>query len=175
MNNIMIDIETLGTESFSLILSLAAVEFDIETGKIGREFYKKIELQSALDVGLKIDTETLTWWMQQKPEALQEMFKDAEPITKVLNSFRDWIAGPDVILWGNSARFDLGLLQNAFNAINCKIPWNWYNERCVRTLSSLYPNIKKGLTFEGEKHNALHDCYHQIKYCNLIYKSVISS
>ncbi len=34
--HLMLDIETMGTESFSSIVSIGALEFDIETGKTGK-------------------------------------------------------------------------------------------------------------------------------------------
>jgi len=36
MDNIMVDIETLGNKSNSVILSIAAVYFDLQTGKTGK-------------------------------------------------------------------------------------------------------------------------------------------
>lgn len=73
---------------------------------------------------------------------------------------------------GNSARFDLGLLENAYDKAMLSIPWKFYQERCVRTLVSFNPEIKNNLEFTGTAHNALADCYHQIKYCNLTWISL---
>lgn len=50
MNHVMLDIETLGNQSNSVITSLGAVEFNLETGETGREFWQNIDVQSCLDV-----------------------------------------------------------------------------------------------------------------------------
>lgn len=44
--HLMVDIETMGTSSSSAILSLGAVEFDIETGETGKYFHITIDLQT---------------------------------------------------------------------------------------------------------------------------------
>ncbi len=49
--HLMLDIETMGNESYSAITSIGAVEFDIETGETGDEFYVVVGLQSCLDAG----------------------------------------------------------------------------------------------------------------------------
>lgn len=174
MLNVMLDIETLGTNSNSVILSIAAVEFDFESGKTGRTFYQKIDLQSAVDIGMKIDTGTLVWWMDQSKEQMKEMFEDPKPIKEVLSEFKYWLQGEKKILWGNGPRFDLGLMANAFKLIGEEIPWNYYDERCVRTLSDLAPEVRK-LIPRKEAHNALADCYYQIEYCSAIYQKIKSN
>lgn len=87
MSHLMLDLETLGNQSYSCILSIAAVEFDIETGEELSFFYKKISLESNLQLGLKINSSTLEWWMLQKPEVLRELFTFSEPINSVLYDF----------------------------------------------------------------------------------------
>ena len=57
--NVMVDLETLGNGSESVIISIGAVEFDPETGELGREFYKVVDAQSCVDAGLKIDASTV--------------------------------------------------------------------------------------------------------------------
>jgi len=172
-NHLMIDIETMGTESFSSIISLAAVEFDINTGATGLEFYRNISLQSCIDYGLIVDASTIMWWMKQSDEARKILDKDVIPIHFALLDFANFCS-KDYQVWGNSARFDLGLLQNAFTKINVKIPWDFRKERCVRTLVSFKPEIKADFKYSGTAHNALADCHNQIQYCHLIWKSLNS-
>jgi len=49
MTDYMIDLETLGTKVDAPVLSIGAVEFNLETGKLGQEFYCVLDLQSQLD------------------------------------------------------------------------------------------------------------------------------
>ena len=73
MQNIEIDIETLGTSHNSVILSIGAVEFDGE--KLGKEFEIFIDPESCTDHGLVIDASTVMRWMRQSDEARGELPK----------------------------------------------------------------------------------------------------
>lgn len=164
--HLMVDIETMGTESYSPILSIAAVEFNLETGATGKVFEKHITLSSNMQMGLNPDPDTLMWWLGQSEDARQGLI-NAEKMTLngALMMFQKFCntLEPDFEIWGNSARFDLGLLQNAYNRALNPIPWNFRKERCVRTLVSFRPDKK---VFKGVLHDALGDCYNQIKYCS---------
>jgi len=171
--HLMVDIETMGNQSFSAIVSIGALEFDLLTGKTGKEFYVKIDLQSCIDQGLKMNASTVLWWMKQNEEARIEL---AEPgglyLEQALRQFSDFIGDKDYFIWGNSARFDLGLLQNAYNVLGKSIPWNFRSERCLRTLVFFNEEIKKNWKFDGIAHNALSDCYNQVGYASEIFKSL---
>jgi len=170
--HIMVDLETFGTDNDSVICSIGAVEFDINTGKTGREFYEKIDIQSCLDAGMKVKGSTLMWWLQQSENARKELYS-AKTITLIsaLSRFTDFIndVGIHSQIWGNSNRFDLGILQNAYKSAGLDIPWDFRKERDVRTLVSFRPEIQKNSVFEGTAHNAIADCKHQIKYCSQIW------
>ncbi len=179
LGHLMIDIETMGNKSNSVICSIAAVEFDLKTGATGRVFNRKIRIDSCLKAGLKVDGSTLEWWMMQSQEARESLFKNGfdgvNDLSYVLRDFFDFVESLNALkveVWGNGARFDLGLLENAFNALNMAAPWKHWNERDVRTLVSFAPQIKKDTPFSGVKHDALADCYHQIKYSSIIYNTL---
>lgn len=168
-DQLMIDIETKGTGSYSVIISIAVVEFNIETGAVGKTFVRNVCEKSCKSAGLGSDLESIKWW-DDKPELLHSFSKNAKPLTEVLTELAVFIRAKEYKLWGNSARFDLGLVENAYAAVNLKTPWKYYDERDVRTLAALMPCVKEDTPFVGEKHNPLHDCYHQIKYCHKIWK-----
>lgn len=174
--HIMLDIETLGTNSRSSILSIGAVEFDIVTGETGRRFYKTIDLQSNLDAGLEMNADTVIWWMGRSDEARREVTNEygKQSLRDVLVLLTEFLGDErdSKFIWGNSARFDCGILQDAYSALKMELPWNFRNERCVRTLVSFAPEIKDSLEFEGTPHNPVHDCLHQIKYCSEIWKTL---
>ena len=168
MKHLMLDIETMGNGSYAAVTSIAAVEFDLETGKTGREFHKRISLQSSLDMGLKVTASTLLWWLDQTKEAQKELH-GVDDLFDTLVEFNIWVGDKEYQVWGNGASFDCSILRDAFEICELEAPWKFFNERDVRTLSSLIPDIKKGMKFEGEPHNPIDDCKHQIKYCNEIY------
>jgi hypothetical protein len=184
MKDIMIDLETLGKNSNSVILSIAAVQFDIETGQIGKQFRREIQIQSCLNAGLKIDADTLLWWLDQSEEAraVFQKTREGETLQKALIMFTAFLNSmktpiDELSLWGNSARFDLGLLTDAYKAIGGEIPWNFFNELDVRTLVRFRPGIKEiekaaakaaGLVL----HDPIVDCHVQINYCTRTFQTL---
>lgn len=178
----MIDLETLGVTPHSVITSIAVVQFDILTGSISREFFGNIDIQTSLDLGFTINGDTLEWWFSQ-PNRL-EMFRNKQPIKKILKDLEEFLIGYNTkkeeqtkkrtYVWGNGSSFDLGILASAFTRCDMNIPWLFYNERDVRTLVSLIPEVKKNMVNNGTPHNALDDCKFQIAYCCEIWKKLKS-
>ena len=156
MKNVMVDLETLGNGSNAVIIALGAVEFG--DGELGRTFYMNIDPQSCVDAGLKMDASTVVWWMHQSDEARAAFKKPGAPLELVLGEFSSWYP-PGAALWGNGATFDNVILANAYRAVGVKQPWDFWNDRCYRTLKSLYPHVKLERT--GVAHNALDDAKSQ--------------
>ena len=73
--NVMVDLETMGTRPGSVIVSIGAIEFDPQSARLGRTFYQTCSIKSAVDVGLAMDPETVTWWLQQSEGARGELIK----------------------------------------------------------------------------------------------------
>lgn len=163
--HVMLDIETLGTNPGELVLSIAAVPFDIETGETGQAFYERIDADSAMSIGLKMNFDTLKWWLSTDNNELLKLLSGTRDVRDVLHDLNDFMYWKDVQVWGNSARFDCGMLQDAYAKIGESVPWNFRNERCLRTLVSFAPEIREYTPFEGTRHDALDDCRYQIKYC----------
>jgi len=166
--DVMLDLETLGNKSNSAILSIGAVEFNLETGETGREFYKVIDLQSCLDAGLKINGSTFYWWMQQSDEARKRICAEGEHVSTVLGAFNMWMKDcvEKVKIWGNGARFDIGILEDAYVAVYLPIPWYFRSEMDVRTLVAFNPLIKANYPNSGVEHDPIDDCKFQIGYCH---------
>lgn len=171
--HIMVDLETLGTESDSVIMSIAAVPFDLQSGRTGTPYYTNVDIQSCLDVGLKISGSTLAWWMKQNSAAITRLLSgESKSLSMALVGLRDAFTWDAAHVWGNSARFDLGILESAYLKCHTTIPWKFYNERDVRTLVSFNPDVKANMRFFGTSHDAVDDCLHQIRYCSAIWNSL---
>lgn len=177
MNDVMIDIETLGNGSRAVIVSIAAVAFDIETGQVdSKAFYQTVDIQSCLDAKLEVNGSTISWWLQQSMPARSVFSEDNVPLHEALMNLIGFLKKyPNANVWGNGSRFDLGILSDAYRACNLPIPWDYRNERDVRTLVSLRPHIKHELPFYGTRHNPVDDCVHQIRYCSTIWKLLNSN
>ena len=153
---VMLDLETMGTASDSAIIAIGAVKFT-DTAVL-EKFYVNVSLQSCIDVGLKIDGDTVMWWMQQSEEARASFTDNAVHINLALQMFSKWING-DKQVWGNGASFDNAILSSAYSKCQLSQPWKFWNDRCYRTIKSLYPEIK--LQRVGTYHKALDDAESQ--------------
>lgn len=160
----MIDIETYGTAPGSVILSIGAVFFDPNTGELGAEFYKTIDRKSSKKFGLTTDPKTVSWWLEQDEKIRERLFIDAAPLNVVLAAFSMWLKAncpKSKYPWGNSARFDLGLLDAAYTAVGSQPVWAYWNEMCYRTIMNLVPSAKGPKPTEA--HDPIVDCKYQIE------------
>lgn len=168
MQDIMLDIETMGQKAGAAIISIGAVYFDKDT--LGEKFYEKISLESCLKVGLKMDASTVIWWLQQSESARNE-FKDNDKektIAEVLDKFSAYV-NINAKVWGNGSDFDNVLVSYAYDRCNKKLPWKYYNNRCFRTLKDKYSR-KLEPAKNTEAHNALADAIWQAQYAQNILK-----
>lgn len=163
MKDVMVDLETLGRRAGCSILSIGAVAFDAETGELGPELYTVVKVASCEAVGLHSDPDTVAWWEKQSPEA-QKVLKQArstrgnKTLDKALTNFNEYLAqfDPKVVrVWGNGSDFDNAILINCYAAANLTAGWEFWNNRCFRTLKGLAPSVKLYRT--GTHHNALDD------------------
>lgn len=175
-NHLMLDIETLGNVSKSVIVSIAAVPFNMD-GETGEPFYVDVNIQSCLNAGLIVNGSTIKWWLSKEEGARKKIYeaKNDLNLSHALHLLRlkfekDWVN--DIQVWGNGTRFDCGILEDAYVAINTKIPWNFRKERDVRTLVAFDEDVKKNTQFDGVPHDPVHDCLHQIKYVTEIYNKL---
>lgn len=178
MNNLMVDIETLGTDHTAPILSIGAVFFDPLTGAVGQTFYKIVDLISAAEHSV-IDADTVKWWMKQSDEA-RAIFNQYEAVTltNALTSLSAFITKHSdpmkVKIWGNGSNFDNTILRVNFEKLEIPTPWKFYNDRDVRTVVDLARSIsgidpRKEISLEGTVHNALDDAIYQARYINVAY------
>lgn len=160
MSDVMIDLETLGRRPGCAILSIGAVAFSPEG--LGKELYVVISRPSQASLGLHEDPETLKWWLSQT-EAARQVLSDAAAETAIplekglsqLTTFLSQFGLRRVKVWGNGGDFDNAILTNLYAAINQVPPWDFWNNRCYRTLKNLVPSEKLKRT--GTYHNALDD------------------
>jgi hypothetical protein len=161
--NVMVDLETLGTTPNSSIVSIGAVKFS--SAGVGDEFYQTINLQSCKDAGLDIDPSTVAWWMGQSNEARAVFNSKGKDLPDVLEAFTKFIGIENVgnvKVWGNGANFDNVILVNAYRRTGIKAPWQFYNDRCYRTIKSMFKKIEMERT--GTHHNALDDAKSQAEH-----------
>ncbi|WP_105495985.1 exonuclease, partial [Escherichia coli] len=178
--HLMIDLETMGKNPDAPIISIGAIFFDPQTGDMGPEFSKTIDLDTA---GGVIDRDTIKWWLKQSREAQSALLTDEILLDDALLQLREFIDENSgeffVQAWGNGANFDNVILRRSYERQGIPCPWRYCNDRDVRTIVELGKAIdfdaRTAIPFEGERHNALDDARHQAKYVSAIWQKLIPS
>jgi hypothetical protein len=153
----MVDIETLGLDVGSAILSIGAVRFS--AGTVDEWANWSVSLESCQEHGLEMDAGTLEWWLDQGEEA-NHVLSGGMELGTVLTEFAEWFGDADEI-WANSPSFDCEMLEHAYAQVGLVEPWEFYQERDFRTLDSL--SVAPEMEQEGVEHDALADAVYQAK------------
>ncbi|BDP20572.1 TPA: 3'-5' exoribonuclease [Klebsiella pneumoniae] len=183
--HVMVDLETMGKKHNAPIVAIGAVFFDPATGSIGESFYKVVCLESSVNWGAVIDPSTVIWWLKQSSEARSAIVNDdAIPLQDALLQFREFVSdnvaggSKKAQVWGNGASFDNSILRSSYDCIAEDYPWEYWNDRDVRTMVELGQAIsfdpKTTIPFEGSRHNALADAIHQARYVSAIWQRIIA-
>ncbi|HFP3799997.1 TPA: 3'-5' exoribonuclease [Escherichia coli] len=179
-HHLMIDLETMGKNPDAPIASIGAVFFDPQTGEQGPEFSKIIDMGTC---GGTVDISTIEWWLQRSGEARAAILADRIPLDDALLQLREFIDENSgeffVQVWGNGANFDNVILRRSYERQEIPCPWRYTNDRDVRTMVVLGLvmdfDARNVTTFEGERHNALHDARYQAKYVSAIWQKLFPS
>ena len=176
----MVDLETLGQGNNAALLSIGACLFypsgdgvDIHTNHRFEVFVKP---QSCVEIGMKMDTSTVLWWMApergEARDVLMGKMEKAVHIRDALHRFSAWL-GSDKPVWGNGATFDNVILRNAYNLAGIPCPWMFWNDRCYRTMKNVAPTVK--MQREGTHHSAMWDAISQAKHLQAINRFITNS
>jgi hypothetical protein len=162
--DVMIDIETWGTDPGCDIRSIGACVFDPVEGLIAgwdtqpphNTFYVAtdnpiITVNSWVDDEPKIkrkypltrDPRTVQWWSEQSDDA-QAAFADPVDLADGLRQFGEWldIVAPkhnnpsslNIRLWSHGPGFDPPILAAAYRAVGLPVPWHYRAPRDTRTI-----------------------------------------
>lgn len=170
----MVDLETLGRQPYAPILSIGACAFTMDDSPITDLFYQAVDLESCMELGMRPDADTIRWWVKQSEDARLRAFHDPEAVTLplALDAFTDWFNSRPMTTWGNSARFDCGLLEAAYKVCRKEVPWQWWKEGCYRSVKNLPGARSVALQRYGTHHNALDDAISQAIHLRSIYRAL---
>ena len=178
MIEFMVDLETMGTGPTAAIVSIGCVPFDRESLTVSQdEFYTVVDLESSLKAGLTAESSTILWWMMQSEEARTELFsRRRAQLYEALSALRYWMAGlvpakNDRKVWGNGAAFDNVILSSAYKAVGLETPWNFWNDRCFRTMKNEFADVPLP-DRSGLHHKAVDDARYQAECLVEILRSV---
>jgi len=169
----MIDLETLGVEPDSVVMTLGAIKFDpFSDSEPHSPLYVRGDVEEQTEQFTRtIDDNTLAWWSKQPEEIQAEAFgehADRTLVQEMLRALNKWCVGLDYI-WCQGPTFDFVILQHLYKQAEKPAPWHYWQIRDSRTLFAMMPkdprkDIQKSL------HNALADCYYQAKCVQYSYK-----
>jgi 3'-5' exoribonuclease-like protein len=166
MNDLMIDLETLGTGSNSVVLSIGACFFDVDTGEIGETFYTTLDIEDQIRAGRKIDASTLQWWVKQSADAQKVFFDEIRDADLALENFCTWVemhAEDRLHPWGNGSMFDIGILESLLADFAKDVPWKFSNVMDLRTFRRFVAKGSNVIRI-GTHHNALDDAISQATF-----------
>lgn len=172
--DVMVDCETTGVSSFdkNAMIQLAGVKFNIETQEVS---------PSVFNMSLKIppnrfwDSSTREWWGKQKPHILQDILANGQDPKIVMGTFYSWLledypATDDGLrFWSKPTHFDFSFVASYFHEYGFRNPCHYRSARDLNSfMSGLHGNAnttgyENKVEFDGDEHNALHDCLFQIK------------
>jgi len=141
-----IDIESLSLEPNALVLSIGAVLFDSQTGKLGAEYYAALDGFDQQDAyGRHISFGTSTWWMQQAATdpATADAFEQRVAVKPALEGLNDFVQAQltdpaePVEFWFQGPQFDAVALGSLCKAAGVVVPWRYNQVRDLRTLIAL--------------------------------------
>ena len=183
--DVMVDLETMGTETDAQVLSIGAVRYRLDTVDDIRTimdpdrcFYARLDLEDQESKGRTVSADTLEWWADQSDEARSVFAEDPEDVRSVLKRFIKFCSGGRRI-WGNGNMFDNAIMRSICKNYGLKYPVGYWNDLDVRTLTRLWNllvnKVSKGKrpTIElGEEHNALDDARRQVIQCQHMYRDL---
>lgn len=157
--HLMCDLETLGTQIDTTILTLGAVHFDPYSDWFGDTLYLKINMEDQDALGRTVDQSTLDWWAKQDPDIMEEAFSTDGRLglDYAVEQFHKFAWGCDAI-WSHGSVFDVIIMEHLYKQLNRTVPWQYYQIRDTRTIFDLGIDPKMP---QGQKHNALHDAVRQ--------------
>lgn len=172
---VMIDIETLGTEPGNIITTVALVPFDRDKEESFEELTKNgslfsLSVKEQLDLGYSIDIRTLVWWLETNPKLLHTLlimepeYNLRSTITEIHN-----ICEKAVQVWSK------GYIDHTLLQYMCKQELDRDLVSYFRKPSDLR-TLTKNCSFtapvkpEGMiKHNPIHDAAYQV----LVLKAIL--
>lgn len=173
----MFDVETLGTESNSVVLSAALTYFNFDNilsfqDYVNAACYVKFDKQEQIDMGRIIDQDTVDWWKKQS-EIARKAALDPSPedlsAKNAIDNLRAYIndhGGSDQIFWMRGT-LDQMAIDSLCKNIGVPVLTRFNKWRDVRTaVDILGNNAKDGyckiVGFDPDlyaiKHLPQHDC-----------------
>jgi hypothetical protein len=162
--SVMVDIETLSTQSDACVISVGFAEFD------GKNVIaiEGLALHTDYWTG-HIDPRTVKWWSEQAAEARDYSFNGKATPAQVVDLMVRYMKDADEV-WANSPQFDIVILENWWKRVMApgnKFPMSYKAPRDCRTVfnESRRLGIELGNAWVGTSvaHNPIDDAANQAR------------
>lgn len=180
--HLMIDLESIGNDPSTVIVSLGAVAFNRD-GIISKGLWE-LDTQAQMNAGRTITADTLAWWMRQS-EGARSVFNSKNPkhspaeFIKAFETFIDCALEEvgekrdELKPWGNGANFDISVTEDFIRQFHPKgragVPWSFWNVWCFRTFNHM-TKCKDLIKRQGVHHDALDDAIYQAECVRAVWK-----
>ena len=173
------DVETLGVESSSVILSMACIHFEPQSKPTYKElkdsaFFVKLNVRDQVEnYGRKIDKGTIAWWEKQCTNAKNWSYipdKSDKPLADGIAALHEWANSKndkDSWVWARGSLDDI-ILQAAERQVKVDHVFAYSRWRDVRTAVDIMTLSKNGycevdhpdFLYERDvtKHTPIDDC-----------------
>jgi hypothetical protein len=164
--DLMVDLETTDPRSAQgAILQIASVKFNLNERTVCLETFDRCMTMPSTR---RWEESTRHFWGKQDPTILQDIIRRGEDPRVVMLEYAQWTGHYKHRLWGKPSHFEYPHLDSYFNEFGVINPFFY---RHVENLHSFLrgkchpepvPDIKTASV--GKAHNALNDCFFQIKH-----------
>ena len=170
--HIMCDIETTGVKpDRNHIIQICAVRFNLKTGEYDPNLFE-VCLNPNTASWRNQDPSTMTWWQDPERQPIYDSIIEKSFDSKIaIQAFAHWLGKERSVFWSNRNGFDYMFLQSYFADCGVPFPFKFWDSKDLLSYTeglcngANVPFIKKNsLEFFGQKHNAIDDTLHQLKY-----------
>lgn len=172
--HVMVDLETLSTRVDAVVLSIGAVAFDLLDRGTAEGLELRLDPQSQIGVGRRVDWATVHWWMGQERAAQEALAAPGAGLwmADALDLLDRYFARVDgTHVWGNGPHFDVSILEHMYASLGRKAPWAYNRVCCVRTVRLFTPGADSLRPEPAVAHNALADATAQALWVQRMLKS----
>ena len=134
-NDIMIDLETLDTSPFCVVLTIGVAIFDPKGTGIKETLYLRPTMEDQLALGRVINEDTVRWWGNQSEAAQHEALGDQDriPFKEAMEKLYKFCWNRDKP-WSHGAAFDIVAMETSWVSLGMSAPWLFHKVRDTRTL-----------------------------------------
>ena len=188
MKELMVDLETLDVKPTAVVVSYAAIPFDLDNNTPFEEMaegsypvlYHRLAIEPQINGGRTISAATLGWWLTQEEETRNEVALACgmeNPLLELhgpLCRFYEFVKqhGCERI-WGNGPSFDNAILRSLFDDMDTEFPFKYNADRDLRTLCDMTQESHTVEVPEGMiAHNPVHDASFQVVRAQVAWRKI---